>query len=103
MEMTPCRQALIDARLAESRASMIDAAFELNDLVRFAIAASKDKGHRVYYPMDPVNESVRNWAGLSKKLAELTRRIEQTSSRLSVLPFEPERPAADDLPTGLAP
>ncbi|MBC8056212.1 MAG: hypothetical protein H7Y61_06500 [Rhizobiales bacterium] len=96
MEMTPRREALIEAHVAESRRLMLDAAFELNDLVRFAIAASKQKGHKVYYPMDPVNDGIRNWVTLSKKLAKLARDVEQTSQRLGVQPFDPEQPARDD-------
>ena len=99
MELTPGRQALIDARLAESRSLMVDAAFELNDLVRLALAASKDNGHRVYYPMDPVNESARQWAGMSHRLTALARRIEDTSARFSLLPFDPEAPSALDSPS----
>ena len=94
--MTPRRQALIDAHIAESRRLMVDCAFELNDLVRFALAASKDKGHKVYYPMDPVNEGIRNWAALSKKVAKLAQDLEQTRLRLGVAPFDPEQPADGD-------
>jgi hypothetical protein len=93
MQMTPKRQALIDAHVAETRRLMIDYAFELNDLVRFAISASKDKGQKVYYPMDPVNEGIRNWQGLSKKIAKLAASIEHSAARLGVQPFEPEAPA----------
>ena len=93
MEMTPKRQALIDAHVAETRRLMTDYAFELNDLVRFAISASKDKGHKVYYPMDPVNDGIRNWEGLSKKVAKLAANIERTAARLGVQPFDPEAPA----------
>ncbi|MEP7102610.1 MAG: hypothetical protein ABI781_19005 [Burkholderiales bacterium] len=93
MEMTPQRQSLIDAHVAETRRLMTDYAFELNDLVRFAISASKDKGHKVYYPMDPVNDGIRNWHGLSKKLAKLAADIERTAARLGVQPFDPEAPA----------
>jgi hypothetical protein len=96
--MTPRRQALIDAHVAESRRAMLDCAFELNDLVRFAISASKDKGHKVYYPMDPVNECIRDWAALGKKLAKLAAELERTRERLGVQPFDPEQPAADDRP-----
>jgi len=39
MEMTPRRQAMIDAHVAETHALMADYAFELNDLVRFALSA----------------------------------------------------------------
>lgn len=91
--MTPQRQSLIDAHVAETRRLMTDYAFELNDLVRFAISASKDKGHKVYYPMDPVNDGIRNWHGLSKKLAKLAADIERTAARLGVQPFDPEAPA----------
>lgn len=96
MEMTPRRQQLIDAHVAETRALMADYAFELNDLVRFALSAAKDKGHKVYYPMDPVNECIRNWQGLSKKVAKLAADLERTTQRLGVQPFDPEAPAADD-------
>lgn len=96
--MTPHRQALIDAHVAETRRLMTDYAFELNDLVRFAISASKDQGRKVYYPMDPVNDGVRNWAALSKKVAKLAHDLERTRERLGVAPFDPERPAADDPP-----
>jgi len=96
MQMTPQRQALIDAHVAETRRLMTDYAFELNDLVRFAISASKDKGQKVYYPMDPVNEGIRNWAALSKKVAKLAQDLERTRERLGVAPFDPEQPVADD-------
>ena len=94
--MTPRRQALIDAHVADTRRAMIDHAFELNDLVRFAIAASKDKGHRVYYPMDPVSDCIRNWAALSQKLAKLAQEVERNRQRLGVPPFDPEQAAAAD-------
>ncbi len=90
MQMTPQRQALIDAHVAETRRLMLEAAFELNDLVRFAISASKDRGHKVYYPMDPVNDGIRNWQGLAKKLAKLTSDVERHAARLGVQPFEAE-------------
>ena len=93
MQMTPQRQALIDAHVAETRRLMMDYAFELNDLVRFAISASKDRGHKVYYPMDPVNDGIRNWEGLSKKVAKLAASIERSAARLGVQPFDPEAPA----------
>ena len=96
MEMTPRRQELIDAHVAESRALMADCAFELNDLVRFALSAARDKGHKVYYPMDPVNEAIRNWDGMSKKVAKLAASIERTAARLGVQPFDPEAPADGD-------
>lgn len=96
MEMTPRRQQMIDAHVSETHARMADHAFELNDLVRFALAAAKDKGHKVYYPMDPVNECIRNWQGLSQKLARLAADIERDRQRLGVQPFDPEAPAADD-------
>ena len=96
MELTPRRQALIDAHVAESRQLMLDAAFELNDLVRFAISASKEKGQKVYYPMDPVNDGIRQWATLSKKLSKLSQDIERLNQRLGLPPFDPEQPAADD-------
>ena len=90
MQMTPQRQALIDAHVAETRRLMLEAAFELNDLVRFAISASKDKGQKVYYPMDPVNDGIRHWEGLSNKVATLAANIERTAARLGVQPFDPE-------------
>jgi hypothetical protein len=96
MEMTPRRQEMIDAHVAETYALMADYAFELNDLVRFALSAAKDKGNKVYYPMDPVNECIRNWQGLSKKVAKLSADLERTAQRLGVQPFDPEMPAADD-------
>ncbi len=96
MEMTPRRQALIDAHVAETRRLMTDCAFELNDLVRFAISASRAKGHKVYYPMDPVDDGIRDWAALSKKVAKLAQQLEQTRARLGVRPFDPEQPPAAD-------
>ena len=96
MELTPRRQALIDAHVAETRRLMLEVAFELNDLVRFAISASKDKGHKVYYPMDPVNDGIRNWVALSKKVAKLAQDLERTREHLGVAPFDPEQPAAED-------
>jgi hypothetical protein len=93
MQMTPQRQALIDAHVAETRRLMLETAFELNDLVRFAIAASKDKGQKLYYPMDPVNDGIRNWEGLSKKVAKLAANIERSAARLGAPPFDPEAPA----------
>jgi hypothetical protein len=97
--MTPRRQALIDAHVAESRSRMADLAFELNDLVRFTLSASKDKGHKVYYPMDPVNECVRHWVALGAKVAKLAQEIERTRERFGVPPFDPEKPAREDLGT----
>lgn len=96
MEMTPRRQALIDERLAESHRLMIDTAFELNDLVRLAIAASKDRTHRVYYPMDQVNETSRQWSGLQKRLTALAQRVESNAERFGTAPFDPEQPAVSD-------
>jgi hypothetical protein len=96
MEMTTHRQALIDAHVAETHTLMADVAFELNDLVRFALSAAKDKGHKVYYPMDPVNECIRNWQGLAKKMAKLAADVERTAARLGVQPFDPEQPASAD-------
>lgn len=93
MQITPERQALIDAHIADTRRLMLEAAFELNDLVRFAISASKEKGHKVYYPMDPVNDAIRDWQGLSKKVAKLAASIERNAQRLGVQPFDPEAPA----------
>jgi hypothetical protein len=97
VEMTPRRQAMIDAQVAESRRRMADVAFELNDLVRFALSAAKDKGHKVYYPMDPVDEGVRQWATLASKLAKLMNEIEQSRRTIGARPFDPEAPAAGDL------
>lgn len=96
MEMTPQRQQMIDAHVAETRALMADYAFQLNDLVRFALSAAQDKPHKVYYPMDPVNECIRNWQGLSRKLAKLAAEVEQTAARLAVQPFDPEAPVSGD-------
>jgi hypothetical protein len=96
MEMTPRRQQLIDAHVAETRALMADYAFQLNDLVRFALSAAQDKPHKVYYPMDPVNECARNWKALSQKLARLAAEVDATTQRLGVQPFDPESPAEND-------
>ena len=96
MEMTPQRQQVIDEHVAQTRRLMADYAFELNDLVRFALSAAKDKGHKVYHPMDPVNECIRNWQGLRKKMAKLSADLERTVGQLGVQPFDPEAPAADD-------
>ncbi len=93
MEMTPQRQQLIDAHVAETRALMAGYAFELNDLVRFTLSASQPKNHKLYYPMDPVNEGIRNWQGLSRKMAKLVADIERSAARLGVPPFDPEAPA----------
>ena len=100
MEMTPRRQEMIEAHVAETRALMADYAFQLNDLVRFALSAAKDRGNKVYYPMDPVNECIRNWQGLSKKVAKLSADLEQVTRRLGVQPFDPEMPAAADSEPG---
>ncbi|MBX3623794.1 MAG: hypothetical protein KF892_02190 [Rhizobacter sp.] len=96
MDMTPRRQQMIDAHVAETRALMADYAFQLNDLVRFALSAAQEKPHKVYYPMDPVNECIRNWHGLRQKLARLAAEVDATTQRLGVQPFDPEAPAADD-------
>ena len=96
MEMTPRRQQMIDTHVAETHALMADYAFELNDLVRFALSAAKEKGNKVYYPMDPVNECIRNWQALSKRVATLAAELEQTNRRLGVQPFDPEAPEAAD-------
>ena len=96
MQMTPRRQQLIDAHVAETRTLMAEYAFELNDLVRFALSAAKDKGQRVYYPMDPVHDGIRNWDALAKKLAKLTQRVEQSALRLGTPPFDAEAPAGDE-------
>ena len=98
MEMTPQRQQMIDAHIAETRKLMADYAFELNDLVRFALSASQDKPLKVYYPMDPVNECIRHWQGLSRKLAKLAAEVDETTRRLGVQPFDPESPASTDNP-----
>jgi hypothetical protein len=90
MDMTPQRQALIDAHVAETHKLMADVAFELNDLVRFALSAAKEKGHKVYYPMDPVNECIRNWQGLAKKVAKLSGEVDRHAAKLGVQPFDPE-------------
>lgn len=105
MEMTPRRQALIAAHVAETRRLMSDYAFELNDLVRYALSAAKDKSHKVYYAMDPVNDGIRQWAAFSKKLATLAQDVERAHQRLGVLPFDPEEPASEDPPepAGLRP
>lgn len=95
MEMTPRRKALIDAHVDETHALMADLAFELNDLVRFALSAAKPKGNKVYYPMDPVSEGIRNWRDLQRKLAKLTARVDQNVARLGVQPFDPEEPAVE--------
>jgi hypothetical protein len=94
--MTPRRQQMIDAHVAETRALMADYAFQLNDLVRFALSAAQEKPQKTYYPMDPVNEGIRNWQGLSQKLAKLTAEVESSKRRLGVQPFDPEAPASDD-------
>ena len=98
MELTPRRQAMIDTHVAETRRAMADVAFELNDLVRYAIAAARDKGGKIYYPMDPVNEGIRQWAGLSRKLAKMVQQVEQAQARLGHPPFDPEQPADTDPP-----
>lgn len=97
MELTPHRQQLIAAHIAETHRLMAAYAFELNDLVRFALSAAKDKNNKVYYPMDPVNECTRSWRDLSRKVAKLAADIERTSQRLGVQPFDPEEPASADL------
>lgn len=96
MDMTPHRQQLIDAHVGETHALMAGYAFELNDLVRFALSAAKEKGNKVYYPMDPVNECIRNWQGLSKKVAKLAADVERTAQRLGAQPFDPELPVSSD-------
>jgi hypothetical protein len=95
MELTPRRQALIDAHIEETRRLMADYAFELNDLVRFALSASREKRGKVYYPMDPVNEGIRQWEGLGRKLAKLTAEVASARARLGVPPFDPEAPASE--------
>jgi hypothetical protein len=99
MEMTPRRQQMIDAHVAETHALMVELAFELNDLVRFALSAAKEKGHKVYYPMDPVNECIRNWQGLNTRLTKLAQSVAETSGRLGVQPFDPEAPEGGEMPT----
>lgn len=96
MEMTPRRQALIEAHVTETRGLMLEAAFELNDLVRFAMSAAKAKDHKVYYPMDPVNDGIRSWDGLSKKIAKLASTVAHHAARLGVQPFDPEGPPEDE-------
>jgi hypothetical protein len=96
MDMTPRRQQMIETHVADTRRAMLDCAFELNDLVRFALAAAKDKPHKRYYPFDPVDEGIRNWAELRRKLAKLTALVERANERLGSRPFEPEQPAGDD-------
>lgn len=96
MQLTPRRQALIDAHVAETRRLMADHAFELNDLVRFALSGARPKTHKIYYPMDPVHEGIRNWDALARRLARLTQQVEEHRRRLGTLPFDPERPATED-------
>ena len=96
MDMTPRRQQMIDSHVADTRRELLDVAFELNDLVRFALSAAKDKPQKRYYPFDPVDEGIRNWAELRRKLAKITALVEQANGRLGVRPFEPEQPVADD-------
>ncbi len=98
MDITPRRQHLIDSHVADTRREMLDCAFELNDLVRFALAAAKDKTQKRYYPFDPVDEGIRQWAELRRKLAKLTAQVERANDRLGVRPFDPEAPVADDPP-----
>ena len=93
MEINPTRQAQIDAHVAETRALMLQAAFELNDLVRYAISAATGKANKVYYPMDPVNDGIRQWQGLRRKLAKLSADIDRSAARLEIQPFDPEAPA----------
>ena len=100
MDMTPRRQQLIETHVADTRRAMLDCAFELNDLVRFALAAAKDRPHKRYYPFDPVDEGIRNWAELRRKLAKLTAQVAQADARLGVRPFEPEEPASEDRDPG---
>ena len=95
-ELTPRRKQLIDTHVAESHARMAEHAFELNDLVRFALVAAKPKGQKVYYPMDPVNECIRHWDALAKKLARLVAGVERDRARLSVAPFDAEAPVGPD-------
>ena len=96
MEMTPRRQALIDAHVAETRRLMADYAFQLNDLVRLALSSAQDKGHRVYHPMDPVHEGIRNWHTLNRKVGRLAAELQRTTDRLGVAPFDSEGPAGQD-------
>ena len=76
MELTPTRLAMIEAHVAETRRLMTDLAFELNDLVRFALSAARSRPGKVYYAMDPVNDSIRDWEGLSKRITRLAAQIE---------------------------
>lgn len=96
MEMTPGRRKLIDAQVDETQARMLRHAAELNDLVRLAISCAKPSGNRVYYPMDPVNECVRQWKNLEAKVDKLAREIRADAARLGAQPFDPEAPAAED-------
>lgn len=96
MEMTPRRQAMIDAHVAETRRKMAEIAFELNDLVRFALSAAQEKNHRIYHPMDPVHEGIRQWAGLGKKLDKLSKEVASNVARLGVPPFDAEGPVEND-------
>lgn len=96
MEMTPRRQAMIDAHVAETRQRMAEIAFELNDLVRFALSAAQEKNHRLYHPMDPVHEGIRQWTGLGKKLDKLTKQVAAHTERLGVPPFDAEGPVDND-------
>lgn len=96
MDMTPHRQQMIASHVADTRRAMLDCAFELNDLVRFALAAAKDRPHKTYYPFDPVDDGIRQLAELRRKLAKLSAQLAQADQRLGVRPFEPEQPVADD-------
>ncbi|GAP37190.1 hypothetical protein ABXN37_18860 [Piscinibacter sakaiensis] len=96
MEMTPRRRERIEAHLADSRRAMTELAFEMNDLVRFAIAASRERTGRLYHPMDPVHEATRQWDELHRRVGRLARRVEGLQARLGVPPFDAEGPVADD-------
>lgn len=98
MEMTPGRRERIDTQVAETQARMLRHAAELNDLVRLAISCAKPSGNRVYYPMDPVNECIRQWKNLGTKVDKLAREIHADAVRLGTPPFDPEAPAAEDPP-----
>lgn len=96
MQMTPRRQAMIDAHLADTRRMMADYAFELNDLVRYALSAAQDKATKRYHPMDPVNDAIRQWEGFDRRLAKLAAQVSATRQRLGVAPFDPEGPVEAD-------
>jgi hypothetical protein len=100
MQLTPRRQQLIETHVADTHTRMAEHAFELNDLVRFALSAARQKDQKVYYPMDPVNECIRNWEGLSKRVAKLAASIERDRERLGTAPFDAEAAPEHDAPPG---